>query len=159
MPTPNSTAYALAMVHSWQVEQHTSASITQVWDTLVDATRWNEWGRFKIAKYERVGDTHIHGVGAVRVFGNPPMLSREQVVAFEPHTHFAYKMLSGLPIDGYRADVHLEATPTGTNIKWKSSFIAARPNFTGPFFAWFLRKFIEDTAKRLVKDSELTKPT
>ncbi len=123
----------------------------------MDAPRWNEWGRFKVAKYEREGSPDIHGVGAIRVFGQPPMLSREEVVAFEPQTHFAYKMLSGMPIDGYRADVHLTTTPTGTEITWKSSFVTARPNFTGKFFAWFLRKFIEDTAKRLAKRAESPK--
>ena len=120
----------------------------------MDATQWSEWGRFRVAKYERVGDAATDGVGAIRVFGNPPLLSREEVVVFEPHTHFAYKMLSGLPIDGYRADVYLEATPTGTNITWKSSFVTARPNFTGKFFAWFLHKFIADTAKRLARRAE-----
>ena len=93
------------MVHSWQVEQQANAPIERVWNHLVDATQWSEWGRFKVAKYERVGDAATDGVGAIRVFGNPPLLSREEVVVFEPHTHFAYKMLSGLPIDGYRADV------------------------------------------------------
>jgi Polyketide cyclase / dehydrase and lipid transport len=156
MPLHRSNAYAQPMVHSWQVEQHTSASIERVWDILVDASRWNEWARFKVSKYEREGNVDTHGVGAIRVFGQPPMLSREEVVAFEPHAHFAYKLLSGMPIDGYRADVHLEATPTGSTIIWASSFVTARPSFTGPFFAWFLRKFIEDTAKRLARRAEVT---
>ena len=114
------------MSHSWEIVQTTTAPIDRVWEVLTDARKWNVWGRFKVAKLERLGSDNDDGVGAIRNFGNPPMLSREEVVVFDAPTHFAYIMLSGMPLDGYRADVHLTSTATGTTITWKSSFTSAR---------------------------------
>ena len=143
------------MAHSWEIQQHTAAPIDAVWAVLADARKWNEWGRFKVAKLERLGTPLDDGVGAIRSFGNPPMLSREEVVVYDAPNHFAYIMLSGMPINGYRADVFLTsgdpANPKvgGTTIRWCSTFDSARPAFAGGFFEWFLKAFLKDTAKRL----------
>jgi Polyketide cyclase / dehydrase and lipid transport len=148
------------MSRSWEIHQHTTAPIATVWSVLVDARRWNEWGRFKVAKLERLGTPADDGVGAIRNFGNPPMVSREEVVVYDEPNHFAYIMLSGMPIKGYRADVHLTpddaANPmgSGTTIRWCSQFDSARPAFTSGFFAWFLKSFLKDTAKRLARTAE-----
>lgn len=148
------------MGHSWEIQQHAAAPIDVVWAVLVDARKWNEWGRFKVAKLERLGTPVEDGVGAIRNFGNPPMLSREEVVEYDAPNHFAYIMLSGMPISGYRADVYLKsddpANPatSGTTIRWCSGFDRARPAFTSGFFEWFLKAFLKDTAKRLARAAE-----
>lgn len=148
------------MSQAWEIQQHTSAPIETVWSVLVDARKWNEWGRFKVAKLECLGTPVDDGVGAIRNFGNPPMLSREQVVVYDAPHHFAYVMLSGMPISGYRADVYLTsddaANPanSGTTIRWCSTFDHARMPFTAGFFAWFLKSFLKDTAKRLARTAE-----
>lgn len=146
------------MARAWEVVQTTSAPIERVWQILIDARRWNQWGRFKHAELERLGEGHDDGVGAIRVFGQPPVLSREEVVVFEPNTHFAYVMLSGMPVNGYRADVYLSATETGTTIRWQSSFESTRPAWLAPVLAAFLRRFIVDTAKRLARTAETSQP-
>ena len=144
------------MPRAWEITQPVDAPIETVWEILVDARKWNDWGRFKVAKLEQLGSPEDDGVGAIRNFGQPPMISREQVVVFEAPNHFAYVMLSGMPIVGYRADVYLtsDAASAGTTIRWVSSFEVARPAFTSGFFAWFLKKFLTDTAKRLATTAE-----
>ena len=144
------------MTRSWEVVRQTSAPIETVWSVLVDARKWNQWGRFKVARLEQVGAPLDDGVGAIRNFGNPPILSREEVIVFDVPHHFAYKMLSGLPITGYRADVYLTSDQhgNGTTIRWCSQFDTARPAFTSRFFEGFLKRFIADTAKRLAIAAE-----
>lgn len=99
---------------------------------------------------ERAGAPTPDGVGAIRRLGFGPMGSREEVVAFEPPTHLGYVLLSGLPISGYRSDVHLAPTEDGgTAIEWVSSF-DARPA-DGWFWARFLQVMIGDFTRRLAK--------
>jgi uncharacterized protein YndB with AHSA1/START domain len=131
--------------------RHTEAPIERVWAILTDARSWNAWGRFQRAALEREGSPTPDGVGALRAFGSGPLTSREEVIVFDAPSHFAYRLVSGLPIVGYRADVFLEPEDEGTRICWKSSFDKAKVPGTGAFYAWFLRTFISDTAKRLAK--------
>lgn len=142
------------MAHELHVVQHAKAPVEVVWGVIADARRWNEWGRFRTARLEREGRTEPDGVGALRVFGNPPVLSREEVVVFDAPRHFAYELRSGLPIEGYRSDVRLEPEGAGTRIEWRSSFEAARPAFTAGFWRWFLERFIADTARRAAREAE-----
>lgn len=141
------------MSHEFRIVQHAEAPIEVVWDIISDARRWNEWGRFKTAQLEHEGSPDPNGVGALRVFGNPPVLSREAVIVFDAPHHFAYELRSGLPIEGYRSDVRLEPDGTGTRITWSSSFAQARPAFMGGFWRMFLRTFIADTAKRAAREA------
>ena len=59
-----------------------------------------------------------------------------------------------MPIVGYRADVCLESDPTGTTITWKSKFVKSKIPGGDGFYAWFMRTFIRDTAKRLAAAAE-----
>ena len=88
------------------------------------------------------------GVGAIRNFGSGPMLSREEVVEFEPPHHLAYVLLAGLPISGYRADVRLtELGPNSCRISWVGEF-DARP-IVGAVMQRFLRFVLGDFVRRL----------
>jgi hypothetical protein len=142
------------MPYQFQVVHHAEAPVEVVWDVVADAPRWSEWGRFKTARLEHEGSPDPNGVGALRVFGNPPVLSREAVIVFDAPHHLAYELRSGLPIEGYRADVRLEPEGSGTRITWTSSFTRARPGFMGGFWKTFLRTFITDTAKRAAREAE-----
>ncbi len=142
------------MAYEWEVVQTVKAPIEIVWGVVTDARKWNEWGRFKKASLEKLGDGHDDGVGSIRAFGNPPMISREEVVVSDAPTHQAYTLLSGLPVVGYRADVHLTFADGITTVRWQSRFDHARPRLASGFFAWFLRRFITDTAKRMARHAE-----
>ena len=94
-----------------------------IWALLVDATAWSRWSRIPRAEREREGVPAPDGVGSIRSLGPKRFASREEVVVFEPPIHFAYILLSGLPVQRYRADVELSADGGGTRITWRASFV------------------------------------
>ena len=82
------------------------------------------------------------------------MTSREEVVAFEAPNHFAYVMLSGLPLRGYRADVHLVPDGAGTEIEWSGGFDATS-RFLGTYWNLTLRYVIvRSIARALAKAAD-----
>jgi uncharacterized protein YndB with AHSA1/START domain len=122
----------------------------RVFEVLADAPRWKDWARFSRSEYEREGDPPPHGVGAVRRFGSRVAASREEVVAYEPPHHFAYVLLSGLPVRNYRADVNLTPDGAGTRITWTSTFEPKIPG-TGRIMSAFLGSVVRDFARRLAR--------
>jgi uncharacterized protein YndB with AHSA1/START domain len=136
------------------VFRHADAPVEVVWSLLADHGRYNEWCRFPLSVLEIEGDDDPNGVGAVRVLGMPPAVTRERVLEFDPPHHLAYNLESGMPVSGYRADVSLEPTGDGgTDIRWRSSFESAPPGLGGPIRAMFHR-VLTDTAKRLATRAE-----
>jgi uncharacterized protein YndB with AHSA1/START domain len=65
---------------------------------------------------EREGEPAPNGVGAIRVLTSigPPL--REEVIAYEPPTRFAYKLLSGAPVRDHVGTVELTPTGAGTRV-------------------------------------------
>ena len=98
-----------------------------VWAVLADARSWHTWGPWDRAELEREGHDVADGVGAIRVFTRRPITSREEVVAFEPPLRLAYRLLSGLPVREYRAEVRLTADGAATEIHWRSEFESGVP--------------------------------
>lgn len=127
--------------YTYTVRVHTAAPVERVWDLLVDAPGWPAWTRIPSASYEREGEPSPHGVGAIRRMGAGRMVSREEVVAFEAPHHFAYVLHSGLPLRGYRADVHLVPEGPGTEIEWSGGFDSSSP-LAGRFWRLVLRRII-----------------
>ena len=116
------------MAVSWEIVEDSSAPVDDVWALLADARGWSRWARFSHSELLHEGRPVPDGVGALRSFGTGPFRSQEEVVEFEPPGHLAYEIRKGMPITGYRADVHLEPRAGGgTTIRWSSSFDHARP--------------------------------
>jgi uncharacterized protein YndB with AHSA1/START domain len=65
---------------------------------------------------EREGEPAPNGVGAIRVLTSigPPL--REEVIAYEPPTRFAYKLLSGAPVRDHVGTVELTPNGAGTRV-------------------------------------------
>lgn len=135
----------------YDVTVRAAAPPAVVFAVLADGPGWTRWTALRHASYECEGDPAPHGVGAVRIFGagfGPT--SREQVVVFEPDTHFAYRALSGpLPMRDYRADVHLSSDGDGTAIHWVGSFRSSMPGM-----GWFIARMVRGFAAGLVRESE-----
>jgi uncharacterized protein YndB with AHSA1/START domain len=135
------------------VATRSSAPVERVWAVLADARRWKEWTPFRTSELEREGSPEPDGVGALRRFGLSPVVSREEVVEFEPPRRLVYELRSGLPINGYRAEVTLTPWEQGTEIEWRSRFEPRIPG-TGAFFRAFLNRAIRDVATRLARRAE-----
>lgn len=120
-------APAAAGGHSYRVGATTSAPVDAVWPLLAEAERWSEWSFLSRTGLEREGAPDPDGVGAVRRFTRFGIGSREEVVAWDPPSHLAYRILSGFPVRNYRADITLEPHGSGTRIDWTGTFDARWP--------------------------------
>jgi uncharacterized protein YndB with AHSA1/START domain len=127
------------------VYRHADAPIETVWAVISDHRGYAGWTMVPTAELEVEGSPEPDGVGAIRRLGSPPLVAREEVVAFDPPRAMSYTILSGLPVEGYRADVVLEPTSDGgTDIRWKGSFASAPPLLTG-----LMRRVLETALTQL----------
>jgi hypothetical protein len=123
-----------------------------VWDLVAHAEGWPAWApMLRNASLEREGAPERDGKGAIRVFGTAGVNSREEVIAFERPRRFGYRMLSGLPVVGYQANVTLEPDADGTRITWASSWESSkRPHL---FWKLFLRQTVWAYARALARQA------
>ena len=127
------------------VYRHAEAPIEAVWTVISDHRGYVGWAKIPSSELEVEGTPEPDGVGAIRCLGAPPLVAREQVVAFDPPHAMSYTILSGLPVEGYRADVVLETTSDGgTDIRWKGRFVAAPIGLTG-----VMRRILETALTQL----------
>jgi hypothetical protein len=142
--------------HAFEVTARSAAPAAVVFDVLADIPRWHEWaGPFvRESILDTPGKDTDVGVGAVRKLGSRPVYSREEIVEFDRPSHLAYTLLSGMPIRGYRADVHLTPDPGGgTTIRWQGAFDPVIAG-TGGALRWFLRRTIARVASGLASAAE-----
>jgi uncharacterized protein YndB with AHSA1/START domain len=109
----------------------------RVFARLADALSWPRWSPIGAAEIERPGP----GEGEIRRFTTGRVVNREEVVVFEPPHRFAYRLLSGLPLRGYVAEVVIAPTGDGSRIEWTSTFQGRWPG-SGPLYRLVLGRFI-----------------
>ncbi len=127
----------------------TAAAPHTVWAILADARTWDTWGPWTSAELEREGAPEPDGVGAIRVFTKKPIVSREEVVAFEPPSRLAYRLLSGLPVRDYNAEVRVTPRESGSEVHWRSEFDSNVPGMRA-----FLGRIIPSVAARLASEAD-----
>lgn len=137
-------------VQDIDVTARSRADAGAVYRLLADGATWPTWSGLGSFALERADPAGGEGVGAVRIFRTWPFTNREEVVEAVPGRRFSYRLLSGMALDGYRADVDLTPDGDGTLIRWHSTFTAKRP-WTGGFYRRFLGHFIEGCAKGLAE--------
>lgn len=135
-----------------EVYARSPAPPAAVWRWLADASSWSAWSMLSTSDLECEGLPAPDGVGAIRRFGRGARVSREEVVAFEPSVHLGYRLLSGMPVRDYRADVHLSADGEGTLIAWRSRFEPQLPG-TGLPIRWFFQAVLTRFARRLARQA------
>ncbi|PKK12759.1 SRPBCC family protein [Thermomonospora sp. CIF 1] len=120
------------------------------------AEAWPVWsGLPGRARRIRPGVGTGDGVGAVRQMGP----AREEAVLYEPPTRYAYRMLAGLPVDGYRADVTFRARPEGgTAVRWQACFTRRIPG-TGALMKAVLTRLLSRAAEGLARHAEHCPPS
>jgi uncharacterized protein YndB with AHSA1/START domain len=137
---------------SYEVSGRSDAPPDKVFELLADGAGWSRWAGPMIVKswWEREGSPAPGGVGAIRALGLGKVGSREEIVAYDPPTHLAYTILSGLPVRDYRADVRLSPEGTGTRIEWSGTFTPKVPGTAGAL-RLFLRSTIGSFVRRLAR--------
>jgi hypothetical protein len=133
---------------SYRVVATTRAPVDVVWPLVGEADRWHEWSFLTKTGLEREAAPVADGVGAVRKFTRFGVGSREEVLAWEPPGHLAYRILSGFPVRNYRADVTLTADGTGTHIEWVGTYDPKWPG-TGSVLARVLNGMMQRFADDL----------
>lgn len=105
------------------------------------------------ASWERTGEPETGGVGAIRRVGRAPQYAREQIVEYEPPSHLAYTVLSGIPVRDYRAHVWMRESSGRTEIEWSSRFTPRWPG-TGFVLERLLHASVRSLARRLAAAAE-----
>jgi hypothetical protein len=135
---------------SYRVGATTSAPVDAVWPLVAEARRWSDWSFLSRTDLEREGAPDPDGVGAIRRFTRFGIGSREEVVAWDPPNHLAYRILSGFPVRNYRADITLEPHGPGTRIDWAGTFDARWPGtgwLLGALVPVMMRRFATSVAR------------
>jgi hypothetical protein len=144
---------------SFSAEATSTASPEAVFAILADATGWKEWAGWFIREsfWEREGTPPPGGLGAIRKVGAKPVYGREETVAYQPPSHYAYRILSGQPVKSYRADVELTPFDGGTRIRWSGRFEPSVPG-TGTFMRFYFGRLVAGFGRRLATYAEQQQP-
>ncbi len=138
--------------HRYEMQVRSGAPPEEVFAILVDAPGWADWAQnVSRASYEQEGTPAPHGVGAIRRLGASfGPVAREQVVAYEPPSLYAYVILSGpIPVKGYRSEVRLQPDGDGTLVTWSGRFSTRVPGV-----ARLLVGSVDGFARRLVAEAD-----
>jgi hypothetical protein len=136
---------------------HSRAPRDVVWSILADGGNWSQWGLWTRSELERAGRPEPGGIGAIKRLARGGLNLREEVTEFEPPSRYGYRLLSGLPVRDYHAEVALSETGGGTAIHWHSEFDARFPG-TGGFLRRSLQRAVSDVAGRLAAEAERRSP-
>ncbi|WP_119728511.1 SRPBCC family protein [Thermomonospora amylolytica] len=139
------------MRYAVDVTVTSGASAEVLFRHLAVAGAWSVWSGLPArAVRERAGVGIGDGVGSVRRMGP----AREETVVYDPPRHFAYRMLAGLPVDDYRADVTFEPREDGgTTVRWRARFAPRVPG-TGPLMRVVLTRVLSRFARNLAAHAE-----
>lgn len=139
---------------SFRYVRQVAAPPEVVFDVLTDHRRYPEITSLRRAELEREGEPAPNGLGAIRVLtvAGPPM--REEVIAYERPSRFAYKVLSGLPVRDHVGTVEMQPDGDGgTEIVYAVKTTPTIP-LAGPVFMAILKKAIRDLIAGVAKESE-----
>jgi len=142
------------------IEERSAAEPAAVYALLRDGAAWPTFSGLGSFELERPSDDGLpgEGLGAIRIFRTPQKIgptieNHELIVEAEPDRRFAYELLSGLPLKGYRATTTLTPDGSGTRIHWRSTFTAKVPG-TGWIYRRQLRRFIGELVEGLARAAE-----
>ena len=98
-----------------------------VFDVLTEHHLYASITPMRKSVLEREGDPPPNGVGAIRVLSSvgPPL--REEVIAFQPPSRFAYKLLSGAPVRDHVGTVELRPEGDGTRMVYAVRTVPTLP--------------------------------
>jgi len=131
---------------SFTFERRIAAPPQTVFAVLTEHEGYAAITPMRKATLERAGDPPPNGTGAIRVLSavGPPL--REEVIAYEPPTRFAYKLLSGLPVRNHVGTVELHADGAGTRMVY-----AVRSEPTLPVVGALVVAALKQGIKSLIK--------
>lgn len=121
----------------------TRAGPGAVWRLLGYSLTWPSWTPIESVEIVSVGDSI--GLGEVRTFTTGRVTVREEIIERSEEQRLSYRLLAGLAVRDYRADVELCAVPVGTEIRWHTVF---RPKIPGT--GWLYRRALRKATQEFV---------
>ncbi len=117
-----------------------------VFEVLTDHRGYAAITPMRKVELEREGEPPPNGVGAVRVLHSvgPPI--REEVLAYEPTSRFAYTLVSGAPVRDHVGTVELSPEGGGTRMVY-----AVRTFPTVPLVGFAVVAVFKQAIKTLIK--------
>jgi uncharacterized protein YndB with AHSA1/START domain len=106
-----------------EAEGTTRAGPRIVWSLVSNANTYPEWGPWNAGGYRPAWEGPSRK-GSVQWFRyGRRTTSVEQILEVEEPRRVVYKVVSGLPVKNYRAEVALTPTPSGgTSIRWAATW-------------------------------------
>jgi uncharacterized protein YndB with AHSA1/START domain len=150
---PRGDRQAAVTMIDFTIERDISAPIETVFAKLTDHRGYASLTLLRKSELEREGTLAPNGVGAVRKLSllGPPM--REEITTYEQPKHFAYTLLSGLPVRNHVGDVRLEQTGAGTHVTYR---VTSHPTIkgAGPVIEAVLKQAIGQLLSGVAKSAE-----
>lgn len=138
---------------SFTFVRHVAAPPQTVFDVLTDLEHYAEFTPLRRSTLERRGEPEPNGVGAIRVLHSvgPPL--REEVIAYQPPTRFAYKLLSGAPLRDHVGTVELSPEDGGTRLVYAVRTVPTLP-LVGSVVVAVAKQAVGSLVKGVAKESE-----
>lgn len=139
---------------SFTYEREVAAPAETIFEVLTDHRRYASITPLRKSVLEREGEPAPNGVGAIRVLSaaGPPL--REEVIAYQPPTRFAYKLLSGAPLRDHVGTVEMSAGADGrTKVVYAVRTTPTLP-LVGPLALVVVKRGIKSLFSGIVKESE-----
>ncbi len=92
-----------------------------VWALLADANAYPRWGPWSEGGYRPAADGPSEP-GRIQWFRHGRTVSVEEVLEVEAPNRLTYRVVSGIPMRNYRAEVTLTAEDGGTTVDWRATF-------------------------------------
>lgn len=124
-----------------------------VFDVLTEHHLYASITPMRKSVLEREGDPAPNGVGAIRVLSSvgPPL--REEVIAFQPPSRFAYKLLSGAPLRDHVGTVELSPEGEGTRMVYAVHTVPTLP-LAGTVVVGVVKQAIKALIRGISTESE-----
>ena len=138
----------LVTMQEIDLEAQVPAERDDVWRVFTDWVRWPEWAGVKEVVLRQQGDPPPDGLGAIRVVRSRGFALEEEITSFDPPARLQSRMVGGLPVRDYRAEVGFEADGYATRVRWTVRFRPLIPG-TGPLLRRLLDRSLGDVLRRL----------
>ncbi|TQM37996.1 SRPBCC family protein [Pseudonocardia cypriaca] len=139
------------MPYSFVVTAHSDAEPAAVFDALARGATWPSWSPIQAVEIADGGDPQSRQqVGDTRLLRVGRTVNRERIVEMVDDRRFGYENPNP-PFRTYRGLVELiTAAQGGTDITWSATF-EPKLRWTGPFWTWFLTRFMRRMANGLAE--------
>ena len=134
------------MAQAFTVEARSTRPPEAIFDLLAASANWPEWSLIDEAIIQKQGEKHVDGVGSVREFRTGKNVIVEEITRFERPGRISYRLVSGLAVRDYHADISLEAVEGGTALSWQTSFASAIPGM-----GWLYALALKNVTRKIVR--------